>query len=127
MSEIAGETETETETEPGISEEEEEEVGEGGSAEGSEEWAAIEGEVEGEEKDFDENATIGGVSTHSRSRNGNFSLADPRFCGQQSETTRATRSSFGPSLAGTTSTRTTATSTRTTEGLRERQGRLEER
>ncbi|GAA5875096.1 hypothetical protein JCM16303_005006 [Sporobolomyces ruberrimus] len=104
MSEIAGETETETETEPGISEEEEEEVGEGGSAEGSEEWAAIEGEVEGEEKDFDENATIGG-----------------------SETTRATRSSFGSSLAGTTSTRTTATSTRTTEGLRERQGRLDER
>ncbi|GAA5907028.1 seipin [Sporobolomyces salmoneus] len=99
MSEIAGETETETETETeietGVSSEE---------GEGSEGWAAIEGEgTVRVEKDFDETATVGG-----------------------SETTRATRSTFGPSVAGTTSTRTTATSSRPSEGLRERQGRLAE-
>lgn len=95
MSEIAGDSGTDevTESETGVSEVEQEE------GEGSEEWAAIEREP-GAEKDFDETATIGG-----------------------SETTRASRSTFGPSVAGTDSTRTTATSTDPSRReLRERQG-----
>ncbi|GAA6010568.1 hypothetical protein JCM11491_002975 [Sporobolomyces phaffii] len=99
MTEVGGDTETEPETsETGVSEEDEEGTG-------SEEWAAVEGEGEGRvvDKDFDETATVGG-----------------------SETTRASRSTFGPSVAGTTSTRTTATSSRPSEGLRERQGRLDD-
>ncbi|GAA6062484.1 hypothetical protein JCM10212_001857 [Sporobolomyces blumeae] len=72
----------------------------------SDEWEGVGGAKEEEgataaaDKDFDESATVGG-----------------------SETTRATRSTFDPSVAGTTSTRTTATLTRATDSLRERQAR----
>ncbi|GAA5930322.1 seipin [Sporobolomyces koalae] len=88
----------ETETEPETETELETEEGEG-----SEEWAAIEREGETGDKDFDDAGTVAG-----------------------SETTRATRSTFGPSVAGTASTRTTATSTRDIQGLRERQARSED-
>ncbi|GAA5875889.1 hypothetical protein JCM1840_002965 [Sporobolomyces johnsonii] len=100
MSEIAGEEEAEEADveEEGATEtptEEEEESEEG--------WTGVGGaaEDEGEKPDeFDGAATIGG-----------------------SETTRATRSTFGPSVAGTSSTRTTATSApASAAGLRGRGG-----
>ncbi|GAA5976083.1 hypothetical protein JCM5350_000306 [Sporobolomyces pararoseus] len=97
MTEISGETQSETEEEEETAEETETGVsgddGEG-EGEGSEEWAAIEGERE--EKPFDDSVTIGG-----------------------SETTRASRSTFGPSVTGTTSSNRS-----TLSGLRERQSRI---
>ncbi|GAA5958604.1 hypothetical protein JCM3765_006691 [Sporobolomyces pararoseus] len=87
MTQVSGETQTETETE-------ETETGVSEEEGSGEEWAAIEGEGVEEQKPFDDDsASIGG-----------------------SETTRATRSSFGPSVTGTSSTRSNES------GLRERQG-----
>lgn len=132
MTEMESSEATETETEE-IEETEEEGtiLEEGGAveAEGATSEESWEGVEEGEEVKDDE-GTVGGVSclsSYSAQRLG------AKFTAVlQSETTRGTRSSFGPSLAGTSTTastsRTTATGSSSGGALRARvgAGRLEE-